>query len=78
MTIDKKSTVWTCEDCGYKLSADEFEDNYVFWFCDECQKLQTERSKVQADYRNPDLDIDYRGDLWDLLHEFDAAIGEKQ
>ena len=37
MTIDKKSTVWTCEDCGYKLSADEFEDNYVFWFCDECQ-----------------------------------------
>lgn len=204
MTIDKKSTVWTCEDCGYKLSADEFEDNYVFWFCDECQtylnnqdgfdrnaakhicrncgyendttfenvkgicsdcgkiipnpdatlcadcrqhrrekakewlitagkvvgvaaavvgavcvaaaaagdesdentdytpiydgddadlrtkyssdwlksasleELQTERSKVQADYRNPDLDIDYRGDLWDLLHEFDAAIGEKQ
>ena len=37
MTINKKSTVWTCEDCGYKLSADEFEDNYVFWFCDECQ-----------------------------------------
>lgn len=37
MSIDKKSTVWTCEDCGYKLSADEFEDNYVFWFCDDCQ-----------------------------------------
>lgn len=36
MTIDKKSTVWTCEDCGYKLSADEFEDDYIFWFCDEC------------------------------------------
>ena len=36
MTINKKSTIWTCEECGYKLSADEFEDNYVFWFCDEC------------------------------------------
>lgn len=37
MSIDKKSTVWTCEDCGYKLSAEEFEDDYVFWFCDECK-----------------------------------------
>lgn len=36
MTINKKSTLWTCGDCGYKLSADEFEDDYVFWFCDEC------------------------------------------
>ena len=36
MTIDKKSTVWICVDCGYQLSADEFEDNYVFWFCDNC------------------------------------------
>lgn len=36
MTINKKSTLWTCEECGYKLSADEFEDDYVFWFCDEC------------------------------------------
>lgn len=36
MSINKKSTVWTCEDCGYQLSADEFEDDYIFWFCDEC------------------------------------------
>ena len=36
MSINKKSTLWTCEECGYKLSADEFEDDYVFWFCDEC------------------------------------------
>ena len=36
MTINKKSTTWACEECGYKLSADEFEDDYVFWFCDEC------------------------------------------
>ena len=38
MTIDKKSTVWICVDCGYQLSADEFEDNYVFWFCDNCDE----------------------------------------
>ena len=36
MAIDKKSTIWTCSNCGYTLSADEFEDDYVFWFCDEC------------------------------------------
>lgn len=36
MAIDKKSTVWTCNNCGYALSAVEFEDDYVFWFCDEC------------------------------------------
>lgn len=37
MAINKKSTLWQCEECGYKLSADEFEDDYVFWFCDECE-----------------------------------------
>ncbi len=36
MVINKKATMWKCEECGYQLSADEFEDNYVFWFCDEC------------------------------------------
>ena len=36
MTIDKKSPVWTCINCGYELSADEFENDYTFWFCDEC------------------------------------------
>lgn len=36
MKINKKSTFWICKDCGYKLSADDFEDDYVFWFCDEC------------------------------------------
>ena len=36
MSINKASTMWTCEHCGYKLSADEFEDDYIFWFCDEC------------------------------------------
>ena len=37
MQINRASTLWKCEDCKYTLSADEFEDNYVFWFCDECE-----------------------------------------
>lgn len=37
MAINHSSTLWQCEDCGYQLSADEFEDDYVFWFCDECE-----------------------------------------
>ena len=36
MTINKESTLWSCENCGYTIDADEFEDNYVFWFCDRC------------------------------------------
>lgn len=36
MTINKKSMMWMCKECGYKLSPDEFEDNYVFCFCGEC------------------------------------------
>lgn len=36
MTINKVASIWSCEDCGYTLSADEFEDDYIFWFCDEC------------------------------------------
>lgn len=36
MIIDKKSILWTCKECGYALSADEFEDDYVFWLCDKC------------------------------------------
>ena len=37
MRINKNSTTWICEACGYKLDADEFEDDYIFWFCDECK-----------------------------------------
>lgn len=36
MSINKQSTMWTCEECGYKLSVEEFENDYVFWFCDDC------------------------------------------
>lgn len=36
MALNKKESKWQCESCGYELSADEFEDDYIFWFCDEC------------------------------------------
>ena len=36
LAFNKKESKWQCESCGYELSADEFEDDYVFWFCDEC------------------------------------------
>lgn len=49
MTINKKSTLWTCEDCGYKLSADEFEDDYVFWFCDECDSYLNNQEGFDRD-----------------------------
>ena len=36
ITIAKNSILWTCKECGYTLFADEFENDYVFWFCDKC------------------------------------------
>ena len=30
MALNKKESKWQCESCGYELSADEFEDDYVF------------------------------------------------
>ena len=41
-------------------------------------ELHAEREKVHDDYMNSDLDNDYRGNLWDLLHDFDNAIGKKE
>ena len=36
MKINIESTLWKCEDCDYELSAEEFEDRYIFWYCDGC------------------------------------------
>lgn len=36
MSINRAGTLWQCEDCKYKLTSQEFEDDYVFWFCDDC------------------------------------------
>ena len=37
MIINNKTKMWTCQGCGYQLSTDEFENDYIFWFCDECK-----------------------------------------
>lgn len=37
MTFNKKTAVWTCEDCGYHFSEQYFLEDCVFWFCDECE-----------------------------------------
>ncbi len=36
LIIDNRSAMWNCKNCGYQISADEFEDNHSFWFCDKC------------------------------------------
>lgn len=42
------------------------------------QELQDARRSVELDHRNPELDLDYRSECWELLKRFDKAIGEKQ
>lgn len=37
MTFNKKTSLWTCEECGYHFSEEYFLDDCVFWFCDECE-----------------------------------------
>lgn len=36
MKLNYESTMWKCASCAYELSVKEFENQYVFWFCDEC------------------------------------------
>ena len=40
------------------------------------EELEKARELVQQDLNNPKLDLDYRGDCWDLLKKFDNAIGK--
>lgn len=42
------------------------------------EELQAAREVVQRDYRNPQLDLDYRNQCWNLLKRFDKAIGKIQ
>lgn len=39
------------------------------------EELEAARKLVQQDYNNPNLDLDYRSDCWNLLNKFDNAIG---
>ena len=41
-------------------------------------ELQTARAEVLADSLNPQLDMDYRSDLDDLLYDLDSAIDKKK
>lgn len=36
MQLIHKSFIWKCQKCDYSLSVKEFENDYVFWFCDGC------------------------------------------
>lgn len=42
------------------------------------EELQAAREVVHQDYRNPQLDLDYRNECWSLLKRFDNAIGKIQ
>ena len=34
MRENRKTSKWVCRKCDYTLDIKEFEDRYVFWFCD--------------------------------------------
>ncbi len=40
------------------------------------EELEKARALVQQDYNNPNLDLDYRSNCWNLLNRFDNAIGK--
>lgn len=40
------------------------------------EDLEKARKSVQQDYNNPNLDLNYRNDCWNLLNRFDNAIGK--
>ena len=49
------------------------------WFNNaSLEELEEARTIVQNDYRNPELDMDYRTDCHNLLFRFDQAIGKKK
>ncbi len=36
MTFNKAQKAWVCNKCTYKILEKDFLDDFVFWFCDEC------------------------------------------
>ena len=67
---DDESEDGRVADCG-SYTGNYFRKSSV-------EELEKEREKVQQDYLNPDLDIEYRGHLYDVLHRFDNEIGKKK
>lgn len=43
----------------------------------DLEELYSARKNVQQDYNNPELDMNYRCECWNLLKRFDNAIGKK-
>ena len=43
----------------------------------DVEELKKARELVQQDYRNPNLDLDFRNKCWDLLKKIDNVIDEK-
>ena len=44
MRVKRKSSMWECQKCDYSLSVKEFENDYVFWFCDGCKTFLNNQS----------------------------------
>lgn len=38
LLFDEGVESWVCEGCGFTLPEEEFLDDYVFWFCDQCNE----------------------------------------
>ena len=66
----------------WKSLQKEIEKGSIYsekWFENaNLEELEKERFKIQQDYRNPELELEYRGECWDLLAKFDKIIGQKK
>lgn len=36
LLFEKSSASWSCNNCDYFIKEKEFLDDFIFWFCDEC------------------------------------------
>jgi ribosomal protein L37AE/L43A len=49
MRVNRKSSQWECQKCNYSLSVREFENDYVFWFCDNCNSFLNNQPNFDTD-----------------------------
>lgn len=50
--VSEDGKMWKCRKCDYELSVKEFEDDYVFWFCDTCGAFLNNQSKFNINETN--------------------------
>lgn len=50
LSIDIKSNTWCCNNCEYTLSVEDFENDYTFWFCDNCNSLLNNQKDFGKNY----------------------------